>query len=439
MFRELGVTVRRYSEFVKPDEIEQAWRLARTLSPREMVEYTVDGLPIGEHARAGAIRFFARTSLDREPHGDAVLRRYFAAALMTRASVDRLLATHRYRSATFNHGIYVPQGIVGAVARRRGLRVVNWIQSYRRNSFIFSHGDTYHHTLMSEPVSSWLDLEWDDQIEAELLTYLKSRWTGAEDWISFNRAPETELAAITAATGIDFSKPSIGLLTNVMWDAQLHYPQNAFADMWEWLVTTIRYFETRPDLQLIIRVHPAELRGHIQSRQPVAEELRSELGALPPNVHVIPPDSPVSTYAVMGQCDTVLIYGTKTGVELTSFGIPVIVAGEAWIRNKGITIDAASREHYLELLAALPMSRPLDAATIRRAQKYAYHFFFRRMIPLGVVKPTVGKSWAPYAVNVSSLDQLEPGRDAGLDTICGGILDGDEFIYRAEQLRAATC
>ena len=439
MFRQLGVNVLHYSDYLTEAEVDGAWRLARTLSPKEMVDYTVDGLPSGEHARAGAIRFFARTSLDREPHGDAVLRRYFAAALITRASVDRLLTTHRYRSATFNHGIYVPQGIVGAVARHRGLRVVNWIQSYRKNSFLFSHHDTYHHTLMSEPVSSWLDLEWDDEIEAELLVYLKSRWTGAEDWISFNRAPETELDAITAATGIDFSKPSIGLLTNVMWDAQLHYPQNAFTDMWEWLVTTIRYFETRPDLQLIIRVHPAELRGHIQSRQPVAEELRREMGTLPPNVHVIAPDSPVSTYAVMARCDSVLIYGTKTGVELTSFGIPVIVAGEAWIRNKGITIDAQSREHYLELLAGLPMNRPLDAATIRRAKKYAYHFFFRRMIPLGVVKPTVGKSWAPYAVNVSSLDQLEPGRDAGLDTICDGILHGDEFIYRAEQLRAATC
>src|SRR5206468_215621 len=162
----------------------------------------------------------------------------------------------------------------------------------------------------------------------------------------------------------------IGLLTNVMWDAQLHYPQNAFRDMWDWLVTTIRYFEKRPGLQLIIRVHPAELRGHIQSRQPIAEEIRRELGELPKNVYVIPPDSTISTYAVMTRCDTVLIYGTKTGVELTSLGVPVIVAGEAWIRNKGITIDARSRDHYLELLAMLPLGRRLDAATMLRAKKY---------------------------------------------------------------------
>jgi hypothetical protein len=61
------------------------------------------------------------------------------------------------------------------------------------------------------------------------------------------------------------------------------------------------------------------------------------------------------------------------------------------------------------------------------------------MIPLSVVKPVEGKSWSPYAVNVSRLADLEPGRDAGLDAICDGILHGREFIYPAEQLRAVGC
>ena len=160
MFKALGVNVLHYGDFLAAGEEADAWRLARTLTPGQIASYTSDGYPIGEHARAGAIRFFARTSLEREPHGDGVLRRFFAAALITRASIERLLTTQQYAVASFNHGIYVPQGIVGAVARRHGVRVVNWIQSYRKNSFIFSHGDTYHHTLMTEPVSTWADLDW---------------------------------------------------------------------------------------------------------------------------------------------------------------------------------------------------------------------------------------------------------------------------------------
>jgi hypothetical protein len=211
--------------------------------------------------------------------------------------------------------------------------------------------------------------------------------------------------------------------------------------MWEWMATTIAYFARRPSLQLVIRVHPAELRGAIRSRQPIADEIRKEIGELPPNIFIIPPDSSVSTYTVMAQCDSVLIYGTKTGVELTSLGIPVIVAGEAWIRGKGITTDVRSPEHYREILDSLPWKRRLDEATMQRAKRYAYHFFFRRMIPLTVIRPVTGdpKRWSPYEVQIAGLQDLARGRDAGLDTMCEGILTGADFVCPVAPLKAVAC
>jgi len=89
-----------------------------------------------------------------------------------------------------------------------------------------------------------------------------------------------------------------------------------------------------------------------------------------------PPESRISTYVTMLQCNAVILYGTKTGVELTSVGMPVIVGGEAWIRNKGITFDASSPAEYFELLDRLPFPTRMDETTIRRARMYAYHFFF---------------------------------------------------------------
>ncbi len=50
-------------------------------------------------------------------------------------------------------------------------------------------------------------------------------------------------------------------------------------------------------------------------------------------------------------CDAVLIYGTKTGVELSSRGIPVVVAGEAWVRGKGHHRSThAPQEEYFGIL-----------------------------------------------------------------------------------------
>jgi hypothetical protein len=212
-----------------------------------------------------------------------------------------------------------------------------------------------------------------------------------------------------------------------MWDAQLHYPANAFPNMLEWILFSVRWFEGRPDLQLVIRVHPAEIRGSVPTRQPVVEELKKYFPTLPSNVFIVPPESNISTYVLSEMCDSVIIYGTKTGVELTSVGIPVIVAGEAWIRNKGLTLDAKDEDEYQELLERLPIGKRLTPELVKRAKKYAYHFFYRRMIPVNIFDK--GPGWPPYKYAAESIVLLMEKNDPGLDTICDGILNGTPFVY----------
>ena len=431
-FRSLGLPILRYGELATPSELQEIETLSTTLAASSIAQYREGPLSVGEHALAGALRYFAKGTLDGEPHGEAVLRRYLAASLLSVRVAERLLETGTFEAWVFNHGIYVPQGLIGEVARSRGVRVVNWNPAYRKKCFIFSHGDTYHHTLMNEPTTEWEDLVWTQALDERLMAYLKSRWHGSQDWIWFHERPITDGDAIRRQLGIDPGKPLIGMLTNVIWDAQLHYPANAFSNMIEWALKTIDYFKDRPDLQLVIRVHPAEITGGVPSRQRMVDVVREAFPRLPQNVLVIPPDSRISTYALMSMCDSVVIYGTKTGVELTSLGTPVIVAGEAWIRNKGISRDVSSPEEYFRLLDTLPAGKRLDEAAQVRARKYAFHFFFRRMIPLASMEPR--KGWPPYSVGVQHLAELMPGRDRGLDVICDGILTGSSFVFADEKI-----
>jgi hypothetical protein len=132
----------------------------------------------------------------------------------------------------------------------------------------------------------------------------------------------------------------------------------------------------------------------------------------------------------MDLCNAVVIYGTKMGIELTSRGIPTIVAGEAWIRNKGLTLDVESEEMYFKLLDTLPFKKGLDQTIIEKARKYAFHFFFRRMIPLSFIKPHNGAPF--YKFDIKSFEDLIAGKDKGLDIICKGIMEQGDFIYPAE-------
>lgn len=411
MLAPLGLPVLRYGQF---------------LSDQDKTEETS---VFNEHAMAGALRYFGRGTLPQGHIGVGILERYHRAAGLTAAVMRRLIVEQCPDVVVFHHGIYVPQGVVGSVLREAGVRVINWGPAYRKGTVLFSHGNAYHHTMIEEPPSAWAGMDWSDSHEQRIMDYLQSRWTGGNDWISFQISEKQDVRAVADRLGLDLSRPVIGLLTNVIWDAQLHFRGSAFSSMLEWLFASIEYFKSRTDVQWVIRVHPAEVLGSVPSRQRAAEEIAQRFGSLPPHIKIVGPEDKVSTYALMDLCDSALVYGTKTALELACTGLSVVVAGEAWCRGKGFTLDVSSPDEYRRVLASLPLAKRLSNEQVTAARKYAYHFFFRRMIPVNALKPA--RHFGPYKVKVDSLDALMQGRDPGLDVICEGILNGSPFVYES--------
>ncbi len=308
-------------------------------------------------------------------------RKFVKAAVLTALAFDRILARGNYDVVSANHGIYTPQGVVGEVARARGVRVVNWNPAYRRHCFIFSHGDSYHHTMVTEDVRAWEDLDLTPARRERITGYLRDRREAKGDWIWFNKSADSSRGELAEILGLD-ERPLVVALTSVVWDACLHYESNAFDSLTDWMMQTIDYFAGRPDLQLVIRIHPAEVTGFVQSRARMADAIARRFPDLPQNVKVVAPDSPMSTYSLVDNANAVIVYSTKTGIEASAQGLPVVVAGEAWIRNKGFSRDAVSPESYRAILDELPFAGPLSDDKRERALRYAYHFFFRRMIEL---------------------------------------------------------
>ena len=432
-FGPLGYPVQSLGDYVTPVDAEFARRTAEAIPFEDIRAFDWYGLPVGDHAYAGALRYFARGDLQGEPFGERVLRVYLEAGLRTIASVRRMVQQRRYDILVINHGIYIPQGMIAEVARSMGVRVVTYNPAYRKHSFVFSHNESYHFTMLEEPTAAWTGLELTPQLTQDIRGYLWSRRSGKNDWIWFHDAPKEDIAPVLRETGCDPTKPYVALLTSVVWDAQLHYKANAFPNMIDWLVETVAYWGRREDdLQLVIRVHPAEVRGSVPSRQLAAEELKAAFpDGLPKNVFVLEPENQASTYALCENANCVIIYNTKAGVEMASMGVPVIVAGEAWVRGKGFATDVSSPEDYFRILDGLPMTGGMAPEGRALADRYAYHFFFRRMIPLPFIR--VWKT-GHFRAEIKNKQELAPGIWPGLDTICDGILNGSPFIYPAETL-----
>lgn len=455
VYEELGVPLHRYSAFLRPEDHAEAEALVVATPDEKLFGFTLDDIALGEEAHAGALRYFAVGDLGNEAEGAAVLRAYLKGAIVALRVMQRLFDTLRPDVAVFHHGIYVPQGVIGRVARQRGIRVVNWSVGYRKQTFVYSHDDTYHRTMIDEPVALWHERELSNSERERLIGYLDSRRNSSNDWVKFNQEPQENARLIREQLGLD-ERPIILLLTNVTWDAQLYYKNNGFPSLLDWLEFTIRAFAERPDLQLVIRVHPGEARGTMPTRQPVMRVMAERIPTMPPNVAVVNAESDISTYTLAEMANATIIFGTKTGVELTARGAPVIVAGEAWIRNKGLTIDVSSEDEYSQVLARLPLTEAMSEASTELALRYAFHYFFRRLVPIRLLADVVDgprtieyklrrlaeklTPWRPEIlvksvarIAICGLADLEPGADPGLDLICAGIVRGANFVYDEPQ------
>jgi hypothetical protein len=218
-----------------------------------------------------------------------------------------------------------------------------------------------------------------------------------------------------AALGLD-NRPLVLLATNVLGDS-LTLGRNIFSrSMAEWISRTVQYFAGRPDVQLVIRVHPGEVLTHGQS---MAEVVRQVLPRLPEHIRLIGPKEKVNTYDLVEVADLGLVYTTTVGMEAAMNGMPVIVAGQTHYRGRGFTLDPDSWVTYFKVLGQVlenPQSFRLTRPQVELAWQYAYRFFFEfpRPFPWHLVR-----MWEDYKAR-SLTDVLSP---QGME------LYGDTFRY----------
>ena len=177
------------------------------------------------------------------------------------------------------------------------------------------------------------------------------------------------------ALGLD-SRPVVLLATNVLGDSLTLGRQVFSKSMEEWISRTVQYFAGRPDVQLVIRVHPGEVLVHGTSMMDVVHQV---LHRLPEHIRLIGPKDKVNTYDLMEVADLGLVYTTTVGMEMAMMGVPVIVSGQTHYRGHGFTNDPDSWVTYFKQLGLMldnPKSFRLSHAQVERAIQYVYGFFF---------------------------------------------------------------
>ena len=105
---------------------------------------------------------------------------------------------------------------------------------------------------------------------------------------------------------------------------------------------------------------------------------------------------------------------------------PLIIAGESYARGKGFSIDVNTSDSYFKLLDNIKLIKKPNDENIKRAKKFAFHYFFRRMITFPFIE-TDSIMNTDSKINLKSLNDLEVSKNENLDVICNGILNETPF------------
>lgn len=145
----------------------------------------------------------------------------------------------------------------------------------------------------------------------------------------------------------------------------------AVGDEWE----SMQLFDSQCDtLDFILEALPRNYHVYLRIHPNLAnvqEKHHTDLYVLEKkycNITIIPPTSPISSYALMDIADKVLVFGSTMGVESCYWGKPVILVGAAFYLDLDVCYRASDKESLIGYLLA-----DLKPKEKEGCLKYAYY------------------------------------------------------------------
>jgi hypothetical protein len=424
IYNELNIEKHGLNEYLTELDYINAWQTAKDVPTESFRDYIYDDIKVGEEAFSSILR----VTFKGEIAGDTdLIKRYLYSGILTAIGYQKAFLAIKPDRVVCIHGIYQTHGLAVKICNKLKINViVIGGGGIRKNTVILCHNETYHHQLINENNSLWINNELSEIEKKLVIDYAankKSNGAGV-DYLNYHPNPINSIDYLYTTYGLGNNRKLVTLYTNVIWDAQVVYKSNVFKDIFDWIFYTINLLGNNEEYYLIIRVHPAEAKGGLIPKQLMVDEINKMFPKLPGNVIIIEPESDLSSYTLAEHSDLNIIYGTKMGLEMALMKRPLLICGESFSRNKGYGIDIVNKDQYSQIIKNINYIDFDLSARYELALKYAYYLYFQRMIDMPF-------DMDGHNVLLKIKDKNELGvNNEAMEIICNGILKLEPFICK---------
>jgi hypothetical protein len=410
-----------------PDAVlKKAGDLVAACPDTELTRFNDDGWRLGEWLGSSVASFLRSDSHGTEPEVIEARRRYLVSGLVALTGSRRWIHSWHPDVLIVISGRHVFWRAAREVAQAQGIKVVS------REMFIESF-DCHIYAVNSSCEDPTIPDAWAQARERPLTSeqnrILDENLRGLPAYarqVEFDPVLETRPSAIRAALNLSPERSLLVLFTNVSWDLFVAERDFAFDGQMAWIAATLDFMRRHPELDLIVRAHPAEIVPKFQTRGRIVQQIEERFGPVPSNVRLVGPESSISSDTLRWMASLNLVYCSSVGLEAIIAGQPVLICGNPYYARKGFTINVDTPEQYECLLENHATGMPVvpPSSSIALARRFLYLFKFRYGMRMGLTSDDNKKT----TLKIKDLRELEPGMSLSLDTACDGILHRDEIL-----------
>ncbi len=378
-----GAKVRPFRMLRGSDEKELPLVRTRFQTAEELRRYRIDGFDIGRAVLSSIITMLRDPTPDLKTHASVVKHLMLSALVAFRSMLNLLDQYHADRVYIFNGRFALPRAVLSACQHRNV------------DCFVHERGHDIHHYSLYENTmphdlryvdarirERWDHASADPERERVAAGFFLDRSKGVmHSWFPFLKHQREGLlprdwdsgrhnVAVFCSSEDEFAAIE-DEWSNPLYDSQLEALGKILASL----------NASRDDIRLYLRFHP-NLAG-VEN-----EYTRRLLGLQHPLLTVIPPEDPVSTYALLKRCSVALTFGSTVGIEAVYWGKPSILAGRSSYRNLGGTYNPGSHEDLMELLAKQLPPKNKTAAMMYGYYQATFGSAFKYFRATGVVQGT---------------------------------------------------
>ncbi|GMU47932.1 MAG: hypothetical protein AMXMBFR31_01580 [Candidatus Desulfobacillus denitrificans] len=349
------------------------------------------GCYVGLHALA---TLSASTKDGRLQLDGAVRRRLKKIMLHSMILVDTAQAAIKQLKPSIVMG--VEKGFVGTAeifyaALENSVDYVQWTGCHEPNAIMLKRyrWSNYREHPFSISAGSWeriLSLPWDDRYHSGVMAQFETGYKEGA-WFKYKSLAtdqqQREKHDLMAQLGLNPGKRTAVIYSHILNDANLFYGDDLFSGGYEeWLVETVRAAAANPEVNWVLKLHPANVyrnaRLGYSGKYGELLALEQAFGEIPGFLRVVYPEEKTSPLSFFKITDFGITVRGTVGLELPCFGIPTLTAGTGRYAGKGFTVDSKTRQEYLEKIRLIHEIPALTAEQVRLGQRYAYFVFRAR-------------------------------------------------------------